>query len=61
MSLFDTGGIAEAVVKAIEVLGEQQAAAIIEGFERAAEILADRLEKIENEKKILIARDMEKL
>ena len=46
MSLFDPTGIIDGVVKAIEVLGQQQAAAIIEGFERAAKILADRLEEI---------------
>jgi hypothetical protein len=61
MSLFDPTGIVDGVVKAIEVLGEQQAAAIVEGFERAAEILADRLEKIENDKKQVIMKDMERL
>ena len=50
MSLFDTG-ILDAVVKAIDVLGARQAAAIIEGFEKAAKILADRLEEIEGKKK----------
>ena len=49
MSLFDPTGIIDGVVKAIEVLGQQQAAAIIEGFERAAKILADRLEEINKE------------
>ena len=54
MSLFDpTTGIVDAIVKAIEVLREQQAAAIVEGFEKAAEILADRLEKIEETKRKL--------
>ena len=46
MSLFDPTGIVDGVVKAIDVLGRRQAEAIIEGFERAAKILADRLEEI---------------
>ena len=50
MSIFDTG-IMDAVVKAIDVLGARQAEAIIEGFERAAKIIADRLEEIEKSKK----------
>ena len=49
MSLFDPTGIVDGVVKAIDVLGRRQAEAIIEGFERAAKILADRLEEIEKE------------
>ena len=49
MSLFDPTGIIDGVVKAIDVLGARQAEAIIEGFERAAKILADRLEEIEKE------------
>ena len=61
MSLFDPTGIVDGVIKAIDVLGQRQSEAIIEGFERAANILADRLEKIEEEKKILVARDMDKL
>ena len=52
MSLFDNTGIIDGVVKAIDVLGQRQAAAIIEGFEKAAEILADRLEEIEEKRKI---------
>ena len=52
MSLFDPTGIIDGVVKAIDVLGQRQAAAIIEGFEKAAEILADRLEEIEEKRKI---------
>jgi len=50
MSIFDTG-IMDAVVKAIDVLGARQAEAIIEGFERAAHIIADKLEEIEKSKK----------
>ena len=50
MSLFDPTGIVDGIVKAIDVLGQRQAAAIIEGFEKAAKILADRLEEIEIEK-----------
>jgi len=46
MSLFDPTGIVDGIVKAIDVLGQRQAEAIIEGFERAAAILADRLEEI---------------
>jgi len=53
MSLFDPTGIVEGVVKAIDVLGQRQAEAIIEGFENAAVILADRLEEIEKEKRKL--------
>ena len=53
MSLFDPTGIVEGIVKAIDALGARQAEAIIEGFERAAKILADQLEEIEKEKKKL--------
>ena len=40
MGLFDTS-IVDTIVKAIDELGTSQANAIIEGFERAAHILAD--------------------
>ena len=50
MGLFDTS-IVDTIVKAIDELGTSQANAIIEGFERAAHILADRLEEIERNKK----------
>jgi hypothetical protein len=49
MSIFDTG-IIDGIVKAIDVLGTRQAEAIIEGFERAAHIIADKLEEIERNK-----------
>ena len=61
MSLFDPTGIIDGVVKAINVLGARQAEAIIEGFEKAANILADRLEKIEKEKNESLIREMNKL
>ena len=61
MSLFDPTGIIDGVVKAIDVLGQRQAAAIIEGFEKAAEILADRLEEIEEKKSNQIKEEMRKL
>ena len=61
MSLFDPTGIVDGVVKAIDVLGARQAAAIIEGFEKAAEILADRLEEIEEKKSNQIKEEMRKL
>ena len=55
MGIFDTNSITNIIVdkisKSIDVLGTEQAKAIIEGFERAAHIIADRLEKIEKEKK----------
>ena len=50
MSFFDSG-IVDAIVKSIDALGVRQANAIIEGFEKAAHIIADRLEKIEKSKK----------
>jgi hypothetical protein len=50
MGIFDTG-LVDGIIKAIDVLGVRQAQAIIEGFERAATILADRLEEIEEKKK----------
>jgi hypothetical protein len=49
MGIFDTN-IVDSIVKAINTLGTEQAKAIIEGFERAAHILADKLEQIEKEK-----------
>lgn len=49
MGIFDTN-IVDSIVTAIDELGTNQANAIIEGFERAAHILADRLEQIEKEK-----------
>ena len=52
MGIFDTG-IIDGIVKSIDVLGARQAKAIIEGFEIAANIIADRLEKIEKEKRKL--------
>ena len=61
MSLFDPTGIIDGVVKAIDVLGARQAEAIIEGFEKAAEILADRLEEIEEKKSNQIKEEMSKL
>jgi hypothetical protein len=55
MAIFDTVKITDMIVskisKSIDTLGTEQAKAIIEGFERAANILADRLEQIEKEKK----------
>jgi hypothetical protein len=51
MGIFDTTAIVDIIAKSIDDLGTNQANAIIEGFERAAHILADRLEKIEKEKK----------
>ena len=50
MGIFDAG-LVDAIAKAIDELGTSQANAIIEGFERAAHILADRLEEIERNKK----------
>ena len=49
MSIFDAN-ILDKIVNAIDELGTNQANAIIEGFERAAHILADKLEQIEKEK-----------
>jgi len=50
MGLFDTN-ILESIATALNNLAETQANAIIEGFERAAHILADKLEEIEKNKK----------
>ena len=50
MSIFDNH-ILTAITKAIDDLGTNQAKAIIEGFERAALIIANRLEEIEKNKK----------
>ena len=50
MSIFDNH-ILTAITKAIDDLGTNQANAIIEGFEKAAHIIADRLEEIEKSKK----------
>ena len=54
MAIFDTNSITNTIVdkisKSIDDLGAKQANAIIEGFERAAHIIADRLEKIEKER-----------
>ena len=50
MGHFDTG-LVDVIAKAIDDLGTNQANAIIEGFERAAHIIADRLEEIERNKK----------
>jgi hypothetical protein len=49
MSIFDTG-ITDAITKTIESTSKAYADAIIQGFDRAAVIIADRLEKIEKEK-----------
>ena len=50
MGLFDTNIVAS-IVNAIDELGTNQANAIIEGFERAAHIIAEKLEEIEKGKK----------
>ena len=54
MGIFDTG-ITDTITKALEDLANKQstatANAVIEGFERAAHIIADRLEEIEKGKK----------
>lgn len=51
MGIFpDTNIIVDKISKSIDELGTEQAKAIIEGFERAAHILADKLEQIEKEK-----------
>jgi hypothetical protein len=50
MGLFDTN-IVDSIAKAIDDLGTKQANAIIEGFERAAHIIAEKLEEIEKGKK----------
>jgi hypothetical protein len=49
MSIFDTG-ITDAITKTIESTSKAYADAIIQGFDNAAHIIADRLEKIEEEK-----------
>ncbi len=49
-SLNITDILVDAISKSIDTLGTEQAKAIIEGFERAAHILADKLEQIEMEK-----------
>jgi len=49
-SLNITDILVDAISKSIDTLGTEQAKAIIEGFERAAHILADKLEQIEKEK-----------
>ena len=51
MSIFDTG-ITEAITKAVESTSQAYSFAIVEGFDRAANIIADRLEKIEKEKAV---------
>ncbi len=48
MSIFDTG-ITDTITKAVESTSKIYADAIIEGFDNAANIIADRLEKIEKE------------
>jgi len=54
MAIFDTNSLTNTIVdkisKSIDELGTNQANAIIEGFERAAHILAEKLEEIEREK-----------
>ena len=50
MGIFDTN-ILDKIRKAIDELGTIQADAIIEGFERAAHIIAEKLEEIEKSKK----------
>ena len=53
MSLFDTNVLVKLmnkIVDAIDDLGTNQANAIIDGFERAAHIIADKLQEIEDKK-----------
>lgn len=53
MALFETG-LTDSITKAIDRLGQSTAAAtataIVDGFERAALIIADRLAQIEKSK-----------
>jgi hypothetical protein len=49
MSIFDTG-ITDAITKTIESTSKAYSDAIIQGFDNAAHIIADRLEKIEKER-----------
>jgi hypothetical protein len=51
MGIFDTTAIVDIIAKSIDELGTKQANAIIEGFERAAHIIAEKLEEIEKGKK----------
>jgi hypothetical protein len=55
MSIFDTG-IMDAITKSIESTSKVYSSAIVEGFDRAAVIIADRLEKIEKEKSMHICK-----
>jgi hypothetical protein len=56
MSIFDTG-ITDAITKTIESTSKAYADAIIQGFDRAANIIADRLEKIEKDKAMTTTND----
>ena len=49
MSIFDTG-ITDTITKTIESTSKAYSDAIIKGFDNAAHIIADRLEKIEKER-----------
>ena len=50
MSIFDTG-ITDAITRTIEGTSKAYSQAIIEGFEIAAKIIADKLQEIEDNKK----------
>ena len=49
MSIFDTG-ITDTITRTIESTSKAYSDAIIQGFDNAAHIIADRLEKIEKER-----------
>ena len=49
MSIFDTG-ITDTITKAVESTSKIYADAIVEGFEIAANIIADKLQDIEDNK-----------
>ena len=49
MGIFDSS-IVDSITTALDNLAENQANAIVEGFERAAHIIANKLQEIEKEK-----------
>ena len=49
MGIFDSS-IVDSITTALDNLAENQANAIVEGFERAAHIIANKLQEIDKEK-----------
>ena len=52
MGIFDTTAIVDSIAKSIDDLGTNQANAIIDGFERAAHIIAEKLEELDRNKDV---------